>query len=753
MEGKNFVCYEFGEFQLDTQRRALSKSGEKVPLTARNYDLLLFMVENGGRVLEHDELLDKVWAGTFVEQSSLKKGVSALRQILGEKPENEFIKTIPRRGYSFVSPVSVGRQAGETFFIRETEREIIVEEYEETDDTDSDFRASERVIEIPSAEIKALPSGETKKYNATRRLILVSAGIALIVLAFFGLKTYFPKKIKDQFSAENVRVTRITNNGKVISGAAVSPDGASILYPTVEKDGVVLWLRQILANSATKLTPPIKGSFWAFAVAPDNSYVYYIFNNVSEPQKSGLYKIPFLGGEPQRLLENVSSLAISPDSKRLVLVRLGGQTTIFTVNTAGEDEHPVTAMSGDFRLWSIGWTPDGTALLCTIRKTVENRLLFYIAEISPENGKETIILPLQEKNIFSSVWLPDKSAMLVTVRETNADIRQIWQYFPASQDWRRVTNDNNSYKTINLTRDGRAIVSNQESRLAAIWLSVGILRENNASGKKLSVINRDGFRQITEGVSNFDKLGWLADGRFMYSATENGKETIFTINADGSNARQITNGEDGLWIYPTVTGDGQNICFLSSRAGTKQVWRIEADGKNPTKMTDTNLLIQSARILRDNATVIYAGYQAGTTVLFRQTADGQTTRLTESDTGFWAISPDEKLFAAEILDKTTRKYHIELRPLEGGKTIKTYDFLPTRQMSFTPDGKGLAYNLTNGDADQIMFQSIEGGEPHALTDFQTDNIFSFSWSPDGTRLAIIRGKQLNDAVIIKPNDR
>jgi DNA-binding winged helix-turn-helix (wHTH) protein len=73
MKDKVFCCYEFGEFRLDARRRSLSKNGEKVPLPARNFDLLLFMVENGGRILEHDELLDKVWAGTFVEQATLKK--------------------------------------------------------------------------------------------------------------------------------------------------------------------------------------------------------------------------------------------------------------------------------------------------------------------------------------------------------------------------------------------------------------------------------------------------------------------------------------------------------------------------------------------------------------------------------------------------------------------------------------------------------------------------------------------------------
>lgn len=153
MESTKICCYEFGEFKLDGRRRSLTKNGDKVPLPARNFDLLLFMVENGGRILEHDELLDKVWAGTFVEQATLKKGISALRQILVEKPENEFIKTIPRRGYSFVSPVRVIPENEELYFVRETEKEIIVEEYEEIDEA-ADRKQPETIIEARRLRFK-----------------------------------------------------------------------------------------------------------------------------------------------------------------------------------------------------------------------------------------------------------------------------------------------------------------------------------------------------------------------------------------------------------------------------------------------------------------------------------------------------------------------------------------------------------------------------------------------------------------------
>lgn len=72
--------YEFGDFKLDSRRRILLKNGEKIPLSSRIFDLLLVVVQNEGRILEHNELLDAVWEGMFVEQSNLKKkrfGVSA----------------------------------------------------------------------------------------------------------------------------------------------------------------------------------------------------------------------------------------------------------------------------------------------------------------------------------------------------------------------------------------------------------------------------------------------------------------------------------------------------------------------------------------------------------------------------------------------------------------------------------------------------------------------------------------------------
>src|ERR1041385_2017279 len=102
--------YRFGEFRLDPARRRLSCQGEPVVLTPKAFDLLLTLMENRDRLLSKDELLEKVWPGTFVEEGILKYNVSVLRKALGEQ---NWIETQPRRGYRFAGEVIEESTAGE----------------------------------------------------------------------------------------------------------------------------------------------------------------------------------------------------------------------------------------------------------------------------------------------------------------------------------------------------------------------------------------------------------------------------------------------------------------------------------------------------------------------------------------------------------------------------------------------------------------------------------------------------------------
>ena len=95
--------YEFESFQVDVRRRLLFHEGRSVRITPKAFEILLGLVQSGGRVISKDEIVTKVWPNCFVEAGNLAQNIFLLRRILGErKNEHKFIITIPGVGYRFV---------------------------------------------------------------------------------------------------------------------------------------------------------------------------------------------------------------------------------------------------------------------------------------------------------------------------------------------------------------------------------------------------------------------------------------------------------------------------------------------------------------------------------------------------------------------------------------------------------------------------------------------------------------------------
>lgn len=110
MTAANKTLYRFGDFCLDPKSHLLLRGRDAVPLMPKAYDMLLVLVENCGRVVEKDELMNLVWPDSFVEEANLTVNISALRKALGESPnEHRYIVTVPGRGYKFVAGVTVER--------------------------------------------------------------------------------------------------------------------------------------------------------------------------------------------------------------------------------------------------------------------------------------------------------------------------------------------------------------------------------------------------------------------------------------------------------------------------------------------------------------------------------------------------------------------------------------------------------------------------------------------------------------------
>ena len=99
-------AYRFGPFHLDARERRLSRGIEVIPLRLKVFDTLLVLVENAGRLVTKQKLLDSVWPEAAVEENNLNHNISVLRKALEDRATGQrYIETVPRVGYRFVAPV------------------------------------------------------------------------------------------------------------------------------------------------------------------------------------------------------------------------------------------------------------------------------------------------------------------------------------------------------------------------------------------------------------------------------------------------------------------------------------------------------------------------------------------------------------------------------------------------------------------------------------------------------------------------
>lgn len=136
---ENNELYHFGSFRLDADAGQLFAGDESVRIAPKVLGCLTLLVQNGHRIVSKEEFFEKVWAGTFVEDSSLSYAISQLRKTLAEHdPQTTYIETVPRRGFRFQVPVtritseSLVVQDGRAVLERERVEEVWIEEIDDS---------------------------------------------------------------------------------------------------------------------------------------------------------------------------------------------------------------------------------------------------------------------------------------------------------------------------------------------------------------------------------------------------------------------------------------------------------------------------------------------------------------------------------------------------------------------------------------------------------------------------------------------
>jgi TolB-like protein/DNA-binding winged helix-turn-helix (wHTH) protein/Flp pilus assembly protein TadD len=161
----------FQPFRLDAADHSLWRGEKRVQITPKAFDVLCYMVENAGRLVSQDELLQALWPETYVNQEVLRKYILEIRKALGDRPEKpEFIETVTKRGYRFIAPVTDDSEAKTP--------DLPISQATEEDATE------EKVGN------EAAPS-EQETWSGKRRLWRLAIVLALAAVATAGLGGYF----------------------------------------------------------------------------------------------------------------------------------------------------------------------------------------------------------------------------------------------------------------------------------------------------------------------------------------------------------------------------------------------------------------------------------------------------------------------------------------------------------------------------------------------------------------------------------
>jgi pimeloyl-ACP methyl ester carboxylesterase/DNA-binding winged helix-turn-helix (wHTH) protein len=106
------VPFQFGGYSVDVDRRELRRGTELIDIGPQVFDLLVYLIRNRDRVVSKDDLLDAVWEGRIVSESTLTSRINAVRHAIGDTGANQtLIKTIARKGFRFIGEVEEGKKA------------------------------------------------------------------------------------------------------------------------------------------------------------------------------------------------------------------------------------------------------------------------------------------------------------------------------------------------------------------------------------------------------------------------------------------------------------------------------------------------------------------------------------------------------------------------------------------------------------------------------------------------------------------
>ncbi|MBS1812018.1 MAG: PD40 domain-containing protein [Acidobacteria bacterium] len=727
-------CYyfQFDNVQVDLQSFKVSKDGTPVSLEPKAIEVLVFFINNQGRLIEKNELLDAIWNDSFVTPNALTRVIAQLRKGLGDDvKEARYIETVPTRGYRFIPDVRKLGAANEQAMTGHAE------------------------LSSPSSEQTAaastIPTGKITSTKFHLPIFPVAAGgvVVLIIsfLTFLGLRMW-PTSAKPRV----LKTVQVTSSPLMDMYPAFSPDGQSLAYCAVRNGSFELFVRpltlgsrevQVTSDGAQNMQPT-----WS----PDGKQIAY-----HSRQRGGIWVIPALGGVARQIVDVGADPAWSPDGKWLVYQTEGpvdlNQTafaamppsTLWVIPAQGGAPTQVTHVENPVGGHGApAWSPDSKRIIFVTYMLGRSEIWSVTAE--GKNLKQFSSGPI---NFYDPVYSPDGNYVFLT---TGAGNFQVWR--------KRISPTGESVgEAEELANTGAALAryltiapDGKHLAYSSLMLSnnLGSVSISPESGKSISspaLLTQDTNRRKTSPVFSLDGK------QIVYSQWRAGAGgELWIMNADGANPRQLTAGLAGL---PNWMPDGKSIAVIAREAEMLKMWEIDVQTGKQRVMANQTFPIALGRVSPNGKSFAFNANTNGAVNIATLPIEGGPARqitFSRDLMGFPCWSPDGQWLAFQV--KRGGSTDVAVIPSEGG----TPEYLTNNEGQSWPGGWA-------ADQDRIAFAGQRNGIWNVywvsrrtkiqtqVTNYTKPNIYVRYpvWSPRGDQIVYEIGETTGNIWLLELN--
>jgi DNA-binding winged helix-turn-helix (wHTH) protein/Tol biopolymer transport system component len=570
----------FGDYRLDVQRHTLRRGGSDVAIGERAFAVLRLLVENAGRVVTRQELIDEVWRDVIVSDDSLARAVSDLRAALQDDASHaRYIRTIHRQGYLFVAPVRAGEESAEVA---------------RAEPPAARRRPSRPVLLLVLSLVVVVSVVAVREMmRATDR----EPGPAQTELADWSLRALGPHP----FAATAIKPAFAKSDHLL---AVVAPDPGT--------DEHSLFLLRAEGGEPLQMTRGVEVRGPSPEFTADDSHILFTVYR-SDPELGrvpDVWQVPVPAGKPALLVRNASAASSSPDGEGLVYaaVRPGGTS----IRVRRRDGAEVEVAARGF--WPR-WSPDGRWIAYTTSDPEGGDGTIHV--VRPDGGEDRELTEIASQ-VYGLCWAPDSSRVIFASEQSGPTM--LWSVEVESGEQRSVTRGPGECTSPTMAPDGERLVFNFSHRRWYLYLAgepgeearrllvepglqaaalspagdrIALALGTEARSPAVIVLDVETLERRTLSGMAASALAWMPDARSLLVAApapDGVSHWIWRLPLDGGLPEPLLKGA-GHWDFPSASPDGATLAAVRrGEAGSELVLHDIEGGHRRALAAKTTIL-------------------------------------------------------------------------------------------------------------------------------------------------------------------